>query len=193
EPFFTTKGLGQGTGLGLATVYGIVEQSGGFVLVESELGQGTRFEIYFPVVADRAEKRDLVVADAGLPSGTESVLLVEDQEEVRSLAREVLQMVGYTVLEAENGRDALRVAGAHPDGIDLLLTDVVMPQVGGRDLADRLRANRPGLRVLYMSGHTDDAIIHHGVLDPGGAFLQKPFTPETLAKRVREILDHQPA
>jgi signal transduction histidine kinase/ActR/RegA family two-component response regulator len=193
EPFFTTKGPGQGTGLGLATVYGIVEQSGGLVLVESELGQGTRFELYFPVVADRAEKRDLVIADAGLPSGTESILLVEDQEEVRRLAREVLQMLGYTVLEAENGRHALRVVDAQPDGIDLLLTDVVMPQIGGRDLADQLRASRPGLRVLYMSGHTDDAILHHGVLEPGVAFLQKPFAPEALAKRVREVLDQERA
>jgi CheY-like chemotaxis protein len=177
------------TGLGLATVYGIVKQSGGHVVVSSEPGQGTRVEIYFPVVAERPESADPVMRDVGLPGGTESILLVEDQEEVRTLAREVLQMVGYAVREASNGREALRQVAARADAIDLLVTDVVMPQIGGRDLATQLLARRPGLRVLYMSGHTDDTVVRHGVHDPGVAFLQKPFTPETLAVRVREILD----
>ena len=177
------------TGLGLATVYGIVKQSGGHVIVSSEPGQGTRVEIYFPVVAERPESADPVMRDVGLPGGTESILLVEDQEEVRTLAREVLQMLGYAVREASNGREALRQVDAQADAIDLLVTDVVMPQVGGRDLATQLSARDPGLRVLYMSGHTDDTVVRHGVHDPGVAFLQKPFTPETLAVRVREILD----
>jgi nitrogen-specific signal transduction histidine kinase len=189
EPFFTTKAPGRGTGLGLATVYGVVKQSEGYVWLDSAPGQGARFEIYLPRVDQRPERLDLLIDETGLPGGRETILLVEDQEDVRTLTREALQLAGYTVLEARNGREALQVSAPPAAAPDLLLTDVAMPRMGGRALADQLAARYSGLRVLYMSGHTDDAIVHHGVLDPGTDVLPKPFTPETLAKRVREILD----
>jgi CheY-like chemotaxis protein len=189
EPFFTTKGPEQGTGLGLATVYGIVKQSGGNIWVYSEPGYGTTFKIYFPRTGDAA------LLDAGRtpePStlhGTETVLLVEDNEGVRSFAVRVLKAYGYTVLEAANGGEAILLAEQHDGGIHLVFTDVVLPRMSGPKLADRLSTIRPGIRVLYMSGYTDDAIVHHGALDPGAAFLQKPFRPEVLARRLREVLD----
>jgi PAS domain S-box-containing protein len=189
EPFFTTKGPEQGTGLGLATVYGIVKQSGGNIWVYSEPGHGTTFKIYFPRTGDAA------LLDAGRtpePStlhGTETVLLVEDNEGVRSFAVRVLKAYGYTVLEAANGGEAILLAEQHDGGIHLVFTDVVLPRMSGPKLADRLSTIRPGIRVLYMSGYTDDAIVHHGALDPGAAFLQKPFRPEVLARRLREVLD----
>jgi len=189
EPFFTTKGPGKGTGLGLATVYGIVKQSGGYVLVKSEPGQGSQFEIYLPRLEEPVDAPEEAIARSGLPRGSETVLLVEDQDEVRDLAREILEMSGYTVLEARHGREALLVCERHAGPLHLLLTDVVMPHMGGRELADRLAPAYPGLKVLYMSGYTEDAIVHHGVLDPGTSLLQKPFTSDVLAKRVRDLLD----
>jgi CheY-like chemotaxis protein len=193
EPFFTTKRPGQGTGLGLATVYGIVKQSDGYVWVESEPGQGARFDVYLPRVDAAAGALPAVLAPAGLTPGSETVLLVEDEDEVRELAREVLQLSGYTLLVARHGREALALAQHHRGPIHLLLTDVVMPHMSGRDLAQHLIEERPNLRVLYMSGYTGDAIVHHGVLDPDAELLPKPFRSDTLAARVRERLDAPPA
>ncbi len=189
EPFFTTKGPGEGTGLGLATVYGIVKQSGGYVEVQSEPGRGTTFKIYLPRVEEVAGSLDAGPAAQDVPSGLETVLLVEDEEDVRDLAREILEMSGYTVLEARHGREALAVNDRHAGPIHLLLTDVVMPEMGGRALADHLGPRRPEMRALYMSGYTGDALGRHGVLEANVALLRKPFTPEVLARRVREVLD----
>jgi two-component system cell cycle sensor histidine kinase/response regulator CckA len=187
EPFFTTKEQGKGTGLGLSTVYGIVKQSGGYIDVESEPGQGTTFRVLLPRVEAPVEQR--VARDtAGPVSGSETVLVVEDEAAVRVLIRRVLSRNGYHVLEAESGPAALRVLQRHGEPVDLLLTDVVMPGMSGRELADQLTAARPELHVLYMSGYTDEAIVHHGVLDPGVAFLEKPFTPDVLLRRLREVL-----
>jgi len=186
EPFFTTKELGKGTGLGLSTVYGIVKQSGGYVWCYSEPGAGTVFKIYLPRVAEDASNVAPRPATADL-RGSETILLVEDEETLANLARRVLLKQGYRVLTASSGAAAREVAAEHP-GIDLLLTDVVMPGMSGRDLADELQRRFPGLKVLFMSGYTDDAIVHQGFLDPGLAFLQKPFTPDGLARKVREVL-----
>jgi len=190
EPFFTTKEVGKGTGLGLATCYGIVKQSGGNIWVHSEPGQGTTFRIYLPRVEEEGEalpKRD---KKGYLPRGTETVLLVEDEPSVRDVAARTLREQGYTVLEAATGDEALRVASEHGGKtIHLLLTDVVMPQMGGKVLAGRLRANRPDIRVIFFSGYPSEAIAHYGVLDPGTAFLLKPFSPAVLARKAREVLD----
>ena len=188
EPFFTTKEKGKGTGLGLATVYGIVKQSGGYVWLYSEPGEGATFKVYLPRVEGVAEARAAATRPA-MPTGTETVLLVEDEGMLRELAREVLEQSGYLVLEAAGGEDALRVAGAHEGTIHLLLTDVVMPGMSGRAVAERLAPSRPGMKVLYTSGYTDDAVFQRGVLPEGTAFIQKPFTAEGLARKVREILD----
>ncbi len=189
EPFFTTKGPRKGTGLGLAMVYGIVKQSGGNIWVYSEPGQGTTFKIYLPRIEEPIESAQGRSALAPSLRGIETVLLVEDEDAVRDLARDILQARGYTVLEARHGAEALRISGQHPGPIHLMLTDVVMPEMTGRVLADRLAALRPETKVLYMSGYTDNAVVHHGVLDPGTVFLQKPFTGAVLARKVREILD----
>lgn len=189
EPFFTTKEVGKGTGLGLATVYGIVKQSGGSVWVYSEVGQGTTFKIYLPCVESHAEMTEINAQRVALQTGTETVLLVEDEEKVRELASEILQESGYRVLKAKHGRDALSVAAEHHGPIHLMLSDVVMPQMSGRELAEQLTPLRKEMKVLYMSGYTDDAIVHHGVLDAGMAFIEKPFTPNALAHKVREVLD----
>ncbi|MEK6280731.1 MAG: ATP-binding protein [Acidobacteriota bacterium] len=189
DPFFTTKEVGKGTGLGLATVYGIVKQSGGSVWVYSEVGQGTTFKIYLPLVEGSVEK---LKVDTGVPellSGVETVLLVEDEEVVREMAMEVLQECGYQVLEAKDGSDALQVARQHAGEIHLMLTDVVMPRMSGRELTKQLTPSRPDMKVLYMSGYTDDAIVHHGVLDEGTAFIGKPFSMHALARKIRETLD----
>jgi len=189
EPFFTTKPRGKGTGLGLATVYGIVRQSGGHITLDSALGQGATFRIYLPRVEaplDAARGSSPVVAPA---AGNETILVAEDERLVRVLAQKVLERAGYRVVVAVGGADALALAERHDGPIHLLLTDVVMPEMNGRDLARRLAALRPGVRVLYMSGYADEAVAQHGVLDPGTAFLQKPFTPEGLAKKVRSVLD----
>jgi len=186
EPFFTTKTMG--TGLGLATVYGAASQNGGFVGVESELGRGSTFRIFLPAVGDIC---DLPAAAArpGLSLGTETILLVEDDALVRELARRALAGHGFRVLACGSGPEALAVAAQHRDAIDLLLTDVVMPGMNGRDLAIRLAAIRPGLRTLFTSGYADRGIVHGGLLEPGLHFLPKPYTPQSLADKVRAVLD----
>ncbi len=188
EPFFTTKETGKGTGLGLSTVYGIVEQSEGKILLYSEVGNGTMFKVYLPRVHEDVQESQPVDEVADLPTGTETILLVEDAEIVRNLARKVLETCGYRVLEANGPGAALRICGEHQDAIDLLLTDVVMPEMSGRELANRLAPMRPEMQVLYMSGYTEDTIIHHGVLQEGINFIQKPFGPGPLARKVREVL-----
>ncbi len=188
EPFFTTKEIGKGTGLGLATVYGIVKQSGGNIVVYSELGQGTTFKIYLPVADDFVTDDEEVKAPE-VPRGHGTILLVEDEELVRTLAREILETNGYEVVSAANGVEALRVCAGYEGHIDLLITDVVMPQMGGRELAERLVELRPSTKVLYMSGYTDDAIVMHGVLDDQMAFIQKPFSLDMFALKVRDMFD----
>jgi PAS domain S-box-containing protein len=188
EPFFTTKELGKGTGLGLSTVYGIVKQSGGHIWVYSEVRRGTTFKICFPQAGETAEQPESA-PPTEVARGAETVLLVEDAQRVREVVREILEMSGYRVLPAGLGPDAIELARQHAGPIQLLITDVVMPQMSGRELAQRLTALRPDLRVLYMSGYTDDAIVRHGVLAEGMPFLSKPFTPEALAAKVREVLD----
>lgn len=192
EPFFTTKAKGQGTGLGLATVYGIVKQSAGFIWVYTEPGQGTTFKIYLPRVAQLPERRVASAhADTAPMEGTETVLLAEDEAAVRAVARQALQRHGYAVLEAQSGEAALDLAQRHSGRIHLLLTDVVMPGMSGRALALRLAAQRPDMRTIYMSGYTDDAITRHGVLEHGVTYVQKPFSPDALVRKVREVLDRE--
>jgi two-component system, cell cycle sensor histidine kinase and response regulator CckA len=186
EPFFTTKEKGKGTGLGLSTVYGIVKQTGGYVMVQSELGRGTTLQIYLPRVEGVAEKQTPPVALTA-SGGTETVLLVEDEESVRQLVRETLAAKGYHVMEAENGESGMAVAAHHDGKIDLVITDVVMPGMGGRELVKQLAQSRPQTRVLYLSGYTEDA-ISEGTIESGAAFLQKPFTLQTLSRKVREVL-----
>jgi len=188
EPFFTTKEKGKGTGLGLSTVYGIIKQSGGYVLVQSEPGQGTTFRIYLPRVEDALEPVGTAGTSSSQNGGSETVLLVEDEESVRQLVRETLESKGYKVLEADNGEAALRIVSNYSDKIDMLITDVVMPGMSGRELSARLCAWRPQTKVLYLSGYTEDAIGHEGVVDPDTAFLQKPFTLQMLSRKVREVL-----
>jgi PAS domain S-box-containing protein len=202
EPFFTTKEVGKGTGLGLATVYGIVKQSGGYVWVYSEPGHGTTVKVYLPRVGDAGGEGAAAAGAVPVTAapevrepyrGHETILLVEDAGPVRTLARRSLEGYGYTVLEAPDGRRALELAERYGAAIDLLVTDVVMPGLSGRELAERLARTRPDLRVLYTSGYTDDAMVRQGVLTAGVAFLQKPFVPETLARKVREVLDGEAA
>jgi CheY-like chemotaxis protein len=187
EPFFTTKEKGKGTGLGLSTVYGIVKQSGGYVMLQSEERRGTTFQIYLPRVDGVAEKHAVPVAHDAL-GGTETVLLVEDEESVRQLVRETLAAKGYKVLEAENGETGIAAAADYDGQIDLVITDVVMPGMGGRELVKNLLQTRPEARVLYLSGYTEDAIISEGTIESGAAFLQKPFTLQNLSRKVREVL-----
>jgi two-component system, cell cycle sensor histidine kinase and response regulator CckA len=189
EPFYTTKEVGKGTGLGLSTVYGIVMQSGGNIWFSSELGVGTTFKIYLPRVDDAAAVTQRQNTTPDLPRGNETVLLVEDDQAVRALAERVLQGAGYRVLTATDGNNAVTLFKSHPGAISLLLTDVVMPQMNGRQLAQRLLELEPGLRVLYMSGYTDNTIARHGVLEEGTLFIAKPFTAKELARRVRNALD----
>jgi CheY-like chemotaxis protein len=192
EPFFTTKGVGLGTGLGLATVHGIVKQNGGSIHVSSEIGKGASFQVYFPRSAAAAIA---AVAEAPVPvararAGGETVVVVEDAEGLRLLVTILLERLGYTVLVAANSDEAMQLFEAGRS-VDLLLTDVVMPGSSGPELATRLREKQPALKVLYMSGYTDDAIIHHGVLEPGIAFLHKPFTSEALGRKIRDVLDSE--
>jgi two-component system, cell cycle sensor histidine kinase and response regulator CckA len=188
EPFFTTKEKGKGTGLGLSTVYGIVKQSGGYVFAQSEVGAGTIFYVYLPRVEESAEELSPAKAQQNEAGGCETVLLVEDEESVRELVRLTLASRGYKVIEAENGECGLRLAEDCKERIDILITDVVMPGMGGRELAKRLLSIRPGISVLYLSGYTEDAVATQGALGPGTAFLQKPFTLQNLAKKVRDVL-----
>jgi CheY-like chemotaxis protein len=187
EPFFTTKEKGKGTGLGLSTVYGIVKQTGGYIMVRSEPGHGSTFQIYLPQVDCVPEPHPLPVPHTAL-GGTETVLLVEDEESVRQLVRETLAAKGYEVMEAENGEDGIAVAAQHDGRIDLVITDVVMPGMGGRELVKHLAQSRPQTRVLYLSGYTEDAIVSEGTIESGAAFLQKPFTLQNLSRKVREVL-----
>jgi CheY-like chemotaxis protein len=189
EPFFTTKEIGKGTGLGLAMVYGIVKQSGGHIAVYSEAGRGTTFKIYLPCAVEKlsvplAPSRRL----AAVPRGKGTVLLVEDEDMVRTIGKEILEEQGYTVLEARHGREALDISEQDMDAVQLTVTDVVMPEMDGRDLAQRLLRRKPDMKVLYVSGYTDNAAIRNGLLPPGMAFLEKPFTPQTLACKVHEVM-----
>ena len=194
EPFFTTKPPGEGTGLGLATVYGIVKQAEGYTWVYSEPGLGTTFKIYLPrAQVDVATTSTAPARPAAAAGGTETILVVEDEDQIRTLVRGVLRASGYTVLEARHGEEAVRLGEERPEPIHLLLADVVMPGMHGPELAERLVARHPGLKVLYMSGYTDQAVVERGVLQAGAPFLQKPFTPAVLRRKVRELLDLSPA
>ncbi len=191
EPFFTTKPAGRGTGLGLSTVYGIVKQTGGNIWLYSEPGKGTTFKIYLPAIAALPEDIGKVAPADALPRGGGTVLVVEDDEQLRRLTHRALASQGYTVLEADRGSTALDIARRHKGHIDLLLTDVIMPDTNGRKLAETIRAARPGLRVVYMSGYPDGAIASHGMLEPGVAYLAKPFTTDAVTRKVREVLEAQ--
>jgi CheY-like chemotaxis protein len=186
DPFFTTKAIGKGTGLGLATVYGIVKQNDGFINVYSEPGKGTTFRIYIPVVKASRDQVPDKLSDKTPPMGTETVLIAEDDADILELGQSILEQLGYTVLAAGTPDDALAMAKAYNGRIDLLITDVVMPQMNGKELARRLSEAVPGLRCIYMSGYTANVIAHHGVLDPGVRFLQKPFSIHEIAAKVRE-------
>ncbi len=188
EPFFTTKKVGKGTGLGLATVYGIVKQHNGYIYADSKEGQGTTFEVYLPETLTVQEKAS-EAEPATMPKGTETVLVAEDDQATRKLVCNTLQPLGYKVLEASDGAEALEVSNSYGGEIDVLLTDVIMPGFNGRELAKKVLAARPGIEVIYMSGYTDEIIASHGVLDPGVSFLQKPLSPSVLANKLRAVLD----
>jgi two-component system cell cycle sensor histidine kinase/response regulator CckA len=189
EPFFTTKEKGKGTGLGLSTVYGVVKQSGGYIWVYSEPGQGTTFKIYLPRVAEMADQLPVAEQPPERLHGSETVLLVEDDEGVRSVCEVILGEHGYKVFAARNGEEALKFFNRSKGAVDLLVTDVVMPGISGPELAGQTRPFRTDMRVLYVSGYAENAIVHHGKLDPGISFLQKPFSPNDLLRRVRKVLD----
>jgi CheY-like chemotaxis protein len=189
EPFFTTKGAGGGTGLGLATVFGVVKQSGGAIYVYSEEGRGTTFKIYLPVASQEAASQNGAAPQPAVARGSETIVVVEDDQSVRQLVQLMLSGHGYDVLAAADGESAARLCAEHPGGVDLLLTDVVMPEVNGRVLAERLEAMFPSLRVLFMSGYSDEAVVRHGIIRPNTAFIEKPFSESGLARKVREVLD----
>jgi CheY-like chemotaxis protein len=189
EPFFTTKEVGKGTGLGLAVVYGIVKQSGGSIEISTEVGKGTTFKIYFPRAGTHPPAGEALPAALRLPRGTETILLVEDETPLRRFSHIVLESCGFTVLDAEGGDRALELAAEHRGRIRLLLVDVILPGVSGREVAEEILRHDPGLKVLYMSGYTDDVVGRYGFTIDGTKFLQKPFTPGALARKVREVLD----
>jgi len=188
EPFYTTKAREKGTGLGLSIVYGIVKQSGGSITVDTRLGNGTVFQIFLPRILDDTQQEVARTAEK-IAVGSETILLVEDEEPLRRMAEEVLRSGGYTVLEAPTGEDAVRICGGFPRSIPLLVTDVIMPGMNGRELAERLRDTWPEMKVLYISGYTEDVLDLHGPLGPATSFLQKPFAPVVLMQKVRELLD----
>lgn len=188
EPFFTTKPKGKGTGLGLSTVYGIVRQSHGHISFYTEMDKGTTFKIYLPRVEDEAVPETKTKQSDFTTKGWETILLVEDEEAVRNTTREILKLFGYNIIEANDGLAALDVIANYKEKIHMVLTDVVMPRMNGSELAARLTKILPNIRILFMSGYTDDAIIHHGVLEEGINFIEKPFTPDALAKKIREVL-----
>ncbi|NLH51009.1 MAG: response regulator [Myxococcales bacterium] len=189
EPFFTTKEKGKGTGLGLATIYGIVKQAGGLIQVYSVQNQGTTFKIYLPQVQEKAEKIKRKLESPELPNGTETILLVEDEQIVREFAIKVLTRLGYKVLHADSGGDALIVAEQYKKPIHLLLTDVIMPGINGKELADRMARTHPKIKVLFSSGYTEDIIGRHGILDAELNFIGKPYSLQALAKKLRQVLD----
>jgi len=188
EPFFTTKGEGKGTGLGMSTVYGIVKQNGGFVQVYSEPGQGTTIRVHFPRVQDEAEDLVEKVAEGSL-GGTETVLVVEDEEQILVLSKRILEQFGYRVLTARTPGDACRLVEEQEGDIHLLLTDVILPGMNGKELKERIETMRPGIKTVFMSGYTANAIARRGILEKGVAFLQKPFSLASLARKVRQVLD----
>jgi PAS domain S-box-containing protein len=192
EPFFTTKELGKGTGLGLSTVYGIIKQSGGYIWVDSQPEEGTTFQIFLPQAEGESALKESHPLSPHLLQGSETILVVEDNDLVRDMTSEVLKQYGYKVIEAPGGEPALKITQEYGEKIDLLLTDVVMPGLNGRELADQILSLRPGVRVLYMSGYADNAIVQYGVLNPGLAFIEKPFSPETLAAKLRQVLSSSP-
>jgi CheY-like chemotaxis protein/two-component sensor histidine kinase len=189
EPFFTTKEKGKGTGLGLSTVYGIVKQSGGNIWVYSEPGKGTTFRIYLPRVDEPLEEYKEKVVKEELTCGSETIIVVEDEEVVRKLVVQILKRQGYKVLEGGRPSEALHICNKYDSPINLLVTDVVMPEMSGRELAEHLKSIRPGVKVLYISGYTENAIVHHGVLEKGVNYIQKPFMMDVLTQKVREVLD----
>jgi two-component system cell cycle sensor histidine kinase/response regulator CckA len=189
EPFYTTKESGQGTGLGLSTVYGIVKQSGGYIWVYSEPGKGTTFKVYLPRVAAQVDSKPEMTQLPAAAKGSETILLVEDEEAVRELASRILSAKGYSVVAAKNTREAEEFSEKHTGQIHLLLTDIIMPGTSGRELARRIAGRHPRTRVLYMSGYTDNVLAQGGVLEAGLSFLQKPFTPGALVQKVRDVLD----
>jgi CheY-like chemotaxis protein len=189
EPFFTTKPAGKGTGLGLSMVYGIVKQSDGAISVSSEVGKGTTVRIYLPMIKGTIERAQARPVHRWVQRGTESVLIVEDEQMVRELVTEILEAEGYEVMASHLGHDALRLSSEFPGALDLLITDVVMPEMSGRELAERLLKQHPETKLLFISGYTDDAIMRYGISEAEMAFLQKPFTPDELIRKVREILD----
>ena len=188
EPFFTTKQQGKGTGLGLATVYGMVKQSGGDIWVYSEPGQGTTFKLYFPRVTEAVSAGASEESTLSRQLCSETVMLVEDETQVRELTQRMLKQLGYTVLTAAKGDEAIELSSAHPGAISLLVTDVVMPNMSGKQVADALVVTRPDIKVLFLSGYTDNTVGNHGVLDSNVNFLAKPFSRETLARKIREVL-----
>jgi two-component system cell cycle sensor histidine kinase/response regulator CckA len=192
EPFFTTKAHGKGTGLGLATVYGIVKQSGGHIAVYSESGHGTSFKIYLPRLNESAAVPEKPADLAERQGGTETILLVEDERTLRDLVCRILEPEGYTMLTAADGETARAVVTSHLGPIHLVVTDVVLPGMSGSEVAAWVTERRPGIRVLFMSGYTDDAIVHHGVLEAGMHFIEKPFTVTGLTRKVRQVLDDPP-
>jgi len=190
EPFFTTKERGKGTGLGLSTIYGIINQCGGSIQIYSEPYQGATFKIYLPRAAEALDELKKETKLVQFPRGNETILVVEDDPAAKRLTVEILNMQGYLVLEASDGNEALKMAKSYEANIQLVLTDVVMPQMSGKEMVDRLRMLRPDIKVLFMSGYTNDAIVHHGVLDQGLFYIQKPFTVDGLSKKIREVLDY---